>query len=99
MNRWPRTATSNCVLSVNYMGENKDGAADAAKKLCATTKAENVPFVVPNEFENGPADYGINAKAEVTVLVAKEGKVTANYAFAKAKDVVSTPCSRASTRP
>ena len=72
---------------VNYMGENKEGAADAAKKLCATTKAENVPFVVPNEFENGPADYGISSKAEVTVLIAKEGKVTANYAFAKAKDV------------
>lgn len=72
---------------VNYMGENKEGAADAAKKLCASSKAENVPFVVPNEFENGPADYGISAKAEVTILVAKDGKVTANHAFAKAKEV------------
>ncbi len=69
------------------MGENKESAADARKKLCATSKAENVPFVVPNEFENGPADYGISAKAEVTVLVAKDGKVTANHAFAKAKEV------------
>jgi hypothetical protein len=72
---------------VNYLGESKDAASDAAKKLAATTKAENVPFVVPNEFENGPEDYGLNAKAEVTVLVAKEGKVTANHAFAKAKDL------------
>lgn len=72
---------------VNYLGENKEAAAAAAKKLCAQTKAENVPFVVPNEFENGPEDYGLNAKAEVTVLVAKEGKVTANHAFAKAKDL------------
>ena len=72
---------------VNYLGESKDAAADSAKKLAATTKATNVPFVVPNEFENGPEDYGINTKAEVTVLVAKEGKVTANHAFSKAKDL------------
>lgn len=72
---------------VNYLGESKDAASDAAKKLAAATKAEKVPFVVPNEFENGPEDYGLNAKAEVTILVAKEGKVTANHAFAKAKDL------------
>ncbi|MGN6136665.1 MAG: hypothetical protein ACTHOU_19455 [Aureliella sp.] len=72
---------------VNYLGENKDSAAEAAKKLCATTKVSNVPFVVPNEFENGPEDYGLNSKAEVTVLVAKDGKVTANHAFASAKDL------------
>lgn len=72
---------------VNYLGDNKEAAGTAAKKLAATTKAENVPFAVPNEFENGPEDYGINSKAEVTVLVAKDGKVTANRAFEKAKDV------------
>ena len=72
---------------VNYLGESKDAAADAAKKLCSTAKVELVPFVVPNEFENGPEDYGINAKADVTILIAKEGKVTANHAFAKAKDL------------
>ncbi len=72
---------------VNYLGESKDSAAEAAKKLCATANAENVPFVVPNEFENGPEDYGLNAKAEVTILVAKEGKVVANHAFAKGKDL------------
>ncbi len=72
---------------VNYMGESKDAASDAAKKLCSTSKTTNVPFVVPNEFENGPADYGINAKADVTVLIAKDGKVIANHAYAKAKDI------------
>lgn len=72
---------------VNYLGESKDAASSAAKKLAASTKAENVPFVVPNEFENGPEDYGLNSKAEVTILVAKEGKVTANRAFEKAKDI------------
>lgn len=72
---------------VNLLGENKDAAADSAKKLAANSKVSNVPFVVPNEYENGPADYGLNAKAEITVLVAKEGKVTANHAYAKAKDL------------
>ena len=72
---------------VNYLGENKEAASSAAKKLAASTKAENVPFAVPNEFENGPEDYGINSKAEVTVLVAKDGKVVANRAVEKAKDL------------
>ena len=72
---------------VNLLGQNKDAAEAAAKKLAATSMAQNVPFVVPNEFENGPEDYGLNAKAEVTILVAKEGKVTANHAFASAKDL------------
>ncbi len=72
---------------VNYLGESKDAAADGAVKLCSTAKVEKVPFVVPNEFENGPENYGLNAKAELTILIAKEGKVVANHAFAKAKDV------------
>lgn len=70
---------------VNYLGEDKESAGSAAKKLAAATKAENVPFAVPNEFENGPEDYGLNSKAEVTVLIAKDNKVVANHAFEKAK--------------
>ncbi len=72
---------------VNYLGDSKDSASDAAKKLAATTKAENIPFVVPNEYENGPEDYGINAKAAITIIMASEGKVKANYAAAKASDL------------
>ena len=72
---------------VNYLGDSKDAASDAAKKLAATTKAENIPFVVPNEFENGPEDYGINAKAAITIIMAHEGKVKANHAFAKASEL------------
>ena len=46
-----------------------------------------IPFVVPNEYENGPEDYGINAKADITIIMAQEGKVKANYAVAKASDM------------
>ena len=36
---------------------------------------ENVPFVVPNDFQTGPDDYAINPQAEVTVILAEGGKV------------------------
>ncbi len=72
---------------VNYMADSKDAASDSVKKLAKDSKAKNVPFVVPNEFENGPEDYGINAKAEVTIILAESSKVKANHAVAKAKDL------------
>lgn len=72
---------------VNYLGEDKSDAASSAKKLAAASKAKNVPFVLPNEFENGPDNYGINPKADVTIIMAEGGKVKANHAFAAAKDV------------
>jgi hypothetical protein len=53
-----------------------------------------VPVVVPVEFENGPDNYGINPKAEVTVLVAKDSKVVSNYAFDKGRG----PCGPFVTR-
>jgi hypothetical protein len=71
---------------VNVLGDSKDAASGEAKKLAKATKAKNVPFVVPNEFENGPEDYGISPKAEITIIFANESKVVANYAAATAKD-------------
>jgi hypothetical protein len=72
---------------VNYLADSKDAATDSVKKLAETSKVKNIPFVVPNEFENGPEDYGLNAKAEITVLVATEGKVVSSLGYAKAKDL------------
>ena len=72
---------------VNVLGESKDVAMDEAKKLATASKTSNVPFVVPNEVENGPEDYGINAKADVTIIIANESKVVANRAVASAKDL------------
>ena len=68
---------------VNLLGADRDALEGKAKEFSSSTKAANVPMVVPVEFENGPADYGINPAAEVTVIVAKGGKVTANHGFAK----------------
>lgn len=72
---------------VNVLGENPEAASESAKKFAMSSKAKNIPFVVPSEFENGPADYGINPKAAVTVTLAMDGKVTASHGFASAKDV------------
>ena len=44
------------------------------QKLAATSN-QNVPFVVPSEFENGPDNYGINAKAAVTITLAGDSGV------------------------
>lgn len=72
---------------VNILSESKDVAMDEGKKLASASKAKQIPFVVPNEFENGPEDYGINPKAELTIIFANEGKVVANHAVASVKDL------------
>jgi hypothetical protein len=72
---------------VNMLADNKDDATSTAKKLATDSKAKNVPFVVPNEVENGPEDYGVNPKADVTIVMASGLKVKANHAFAAGKDV------------
>ncbi|MGD9854583.1 MAG: hypothetical protein AB7U20_06480 [Planctomycetaceae bacterium] len=72
---------------VNLLGEDQDALTKTAEKLAAISKTSNVPFVVPNEFENGPDNYGINAKAAVTVVLASELGVKANFAVADAKDL------------
>ncbi len=71
---------------VNLVGENRDAAEAAAKTFGEKNKFANVPIVVPEESENGPDNYGINPKAEVTVIVASGGKVTSSHAFAATPD-------------
>lgn len=72
---------------VNLLGEDREELTASAKKATADSKVKNIPFVVPNEFENGPDDYGINAKADVTILLVKGLKVQANHSVAKASDL------------
>ncbi len=79
--------SSKLRVFVNLLGEDKEDLADTAKKFAAASKTKNVPFVVPNEFENGPDNYGINAKADVTIMLASDLGVKATYAVADAKDL------------
>ncbi len=70
---------------VNVLGESKDAATAQAEKLAKATKTEMIPFVVPVEFENGPEDYGLNSKAEVTVVIANNSKIVSSFGFESAK--------------
>jgi hypothetical protein len=67
---------------VNVLSADKDAAAKEAKTL-ADAGSEKVPVVVPVESENGPANYGINPDAEVTVLIANKMKVVSSKGFPK----------------
>jgi hypothetical protein len=72
---------------VNLLGEDKEELTTKAKEVATQSKTKNVPIVVPNEFENGPEDYGINSEAEVTVVLASELGVKANHSVASAKEL------------
>lgn len=80
-------ASSKLCVFVNLLGDDKEELSETAKKFAATTNAKNVPIVVPNEFENGPDDYGINTKAEITITFASDKSVKASLAYASVKDL------------
>lgn len=69
---------------VNVLSSDRTAAEKSAKKLVADGSPQ-VPVVVPMESENGPANYGINPDAEVTVLIAGKLQVLASHGFAKGK--------------
>ena len=68
---------------VALIGDPKeDEAKSAAEKLVKDTEASNIAFVVPKDQPDGPKDYKLDPKAEVTVLIYKQGTVAANHAAA-----------------
>ena len=71
---------------VNLIGSSDaDALKETAKKFGEKNKSEHVAIVVPEDSENGPADYNISPEAEVTVIIYRDGKVAANHAFAAGK--------------
>ena len=68
---------------VNLIGENTGELETNAKDLGEKNKLTNIPVVVPTESENGPKNYGINPKAQVTIIFAANHKVVSNLAFEK----------------
>ncbi|HEX5443381.1 MAG TPA: hypothetical protein VFW87_06120 [Pirellulales bacterium] len=76
-----KNAEEKLAAFVNLLGDNEEALESHAKELGKKASAPNVPIVVPVEYENGPADYGISPDAEVTVILAVKGKVVSNRAF------------------
>ena len=70
---------------VNVLNADKGAAEKGAADLAAHADVKNVPVVVPVESENGPANYGLNPDAEVTVIIANKSKVVASMGFAAGK--------------
>lgn len=66
---------------VNLLGEDREALEADAKKFAAKHKIANIPVVVPVEFENGPDNFGISPKADLTVMLYKALKVQANHVY------------------
>jgi len=68
---------------VTLLGADADKLKADGEKVVSDSKAENVAVVVAKDHNDGPADYKIDPKAEVTVLIYREGKVEANHALSE----------------
>jgi len=64
-----KNADEKLAAFVSLLGEDQEALESKAKKFASKTKVEN-----------GPDNYGINPKAEVTVILAVKGAVVANHA-------------------
>jgi hypothetical protein len=67
---------------VNLIGTDPAELKSQAKEFAAKHQIENVALVVPQENENGPAEFNISPQAEVTVTIYRNGKVAASHALA-----------------
>jgi arsenate reductase-like glutaredoxin family protein len=66
---------------VNLLGDDRDKLEAEAAKLVADQKIKNIPVVVPVENESGPANYGLNPEATLTVLFYRGMEVKSNRAL------------------
>lgn len=62
-------------------GESRAELEAKATKYGEKLALEVVPITVPTEFEAGPANWGINPEADLTVFMYRESKVVSNHAF------------------
>lgn len=67
---------------VTIIGGETDSLTKTAEKFAKSADAKNVPITVAEDNENGPSAYKIDPKAEVVVVLAKDGKVTGQHSFA-----------------
>ena len=78
---WIATLSSTRPAFVNLIGDDAADLKTKAEKFEKDHKAGKIALVVPKDQPNGPENYKLNKDADVTVIIAKEGKVTANHAL------------------
>jgi hypothetical protein len=82
------------VLTTYTAGRKKDGLhtgivwlsddateAEAALKRMRHALAKDAPVGISTDGKEGPGGYGLNRNVTLTILVGKDGKVTANFAL------------------
>lgn len=67
---------------VTLIGGETESLQKEAEKFAKAAGTKNVPIAVAEDAENGPSNYKLDPKAEVTIVVAKDNKVTAQHTFA-----------------
>ena len=60
---------------VTLIGGDVKGLTQTGEKMSAELGLKNVPVVVAEDSENGPSNYKLDPKAEITVVVASDSKV------------------------
>lgn len=70
-----------------------DDAAEteAWMKRAAGALPKDVSLGISKDGKEGPGDFGLNRKVTMTILMAKEGKVTANFALVQPSIQVDAP--------
>ncbi len=69
---------------LTVFGADAEALQKQAEKVALTAGVKNVPVVVAEDTESGPSTYKLDPKAEVTVVMAKDGKVTSQHTFTAA---------------
>jgi hypothetical protein len=64
------------------LGDDAAALKTSAKDFEKKHKVGSIALVVPNDQPNGPKGYKISEDADVTIIIARDGKVTANHALA-----------------
>jgi hypothetical protein len=62
-------------------GDSRDALEAKATEYGKKLALKLVPITVPTEYEAGPASWGLNPAAELTVFMYRENTVVSNHAF------------------
>ena len=73
-------ATDGLETGVAFLNDDATAAEENIKRMQHALTPE-APTGISLDGKEGPGSYGLNRKVTLTILVAKEGKVTANFAL------------------
>jgi hypothetical protein len=70
---------------VSMMAEDQKAATAAAKNLVASAKPKHLAVAVPADVQEGPKDYRIDPKSDITIVLGNESTVFRTFTFSKDK--------------